>query len=105
MAANGSGLQLATIRNIATAWVLTLPAAMLISTSLYWMFSHLFYRTVAIAMTIVFQFPRAEVYQPATTAAPDPEICGPNDIAASVTRNFSLSSHAFRESVGWGLRP
>jgi hypothetical protein len=31
MAANGSGLQLASIRNIATAWVLTLPAAMLIS--------------------------------------------------------------------------
>jgi PiT family inorganic phosphate transporter len=42
MAANGSGLQLATIRNIATAWVLTLPAAMIISGSLYWIFSHLF---------------------------------------------------------------
>jgi inorganic phosphate transporter, PiT family len=42
MAANGSGLQLATIRNIATAWVLTLPAAMLISGSLYWIFSYLF---------------------------------------------------------------
>jgi inorganic phosphate transporter, PiT family len=42
MAANGSGLQLATIRNIATAWVLTLPAAMLISGTLYWIFSHLF---------------------------------------------------------------
>jgi inorganic phosphate transporter, PiT family len=42
MAANGSGLQLATIRNIATAWVLTLPAAMLISGSLYWLFSQLF---------------------------------------------------------------
>src|SRR5262249_20343618 len=28
MAANGSGLQWATIRNIALAWVLTLPAAM-----------------------------------------------------------------------------
>jgi PiT family inorganic phosphate transporter len=42
MAANGSGLQLATIRNIATAWVLTLPAAMVISATLYWLFSHLF---------------------------------------------------------------
>ena len=31
MTANGSGLQLATIRNIAMVWVLTLPAAMLIS--------------------------------------------------------------------------
>ena len=31
MAANGSGLQLSTIRNIASAWVLTLPAAMTIS--------------------------------------------------------------------------
>jgi PiT family inorganic phosphate transporter len=42
MTASGSGLQLATIRNIATAWVLTLPAAMLISGSLYWLFSRLF---------------------------------------------------------------
>ena len=31
MAANGSGLQLSTVRNIAMAWVLTLPAAMVIS--------------------------------------------------------------------------
>jgi PiT family inorganic phosphate transporter len=35
MAANGSGLQTATIRNIVLAWVLTLPAAMLIAGSLY----------------------------------------------------------------------
>jgi len=42
MAANGSGLQLATIRNIAMAWVLTLPAAMAISATLYWIFSRLF---------------------------------------------------------------
>jgi PiT family inorganic phosphate transporter len=42
MAANGSGLQRATIRNIAMAWVLTLPAAMIISGSLYCVFSHLF---------------------------------------------------------------
>ncbi|MDA9434322.1 inorganic phosphate transporter [Bradyrhizobium sp. CCBAU 51627] len=42
MAANGSGLQWATIRNIAMAWVLTLPAAMLISGVLYYLFSHLF---------------------------------------------------------------
>jgi PiT family inorganic phosphate transporter len=41
MAANGSGLQLATIRNIAMAWVLTLPAAMAISATLYWIFSRL----------------------------------------------------------------
>jgi phosphate/sulfate permease len=38
MAANGSGLQLATIRNIAMAWVLTLPAAALLSGSLFWLF-------------------------------------------------------------------
>ena len=31
MAANGSGLQWSTIRNIALAWVLTLPAAMILS--------------------------------------------------------------------------
>jgi len=42
MAANGSGLQLATVRNIALAWVLTLPAAMVISGGLYWIFSALF---------------------------------------------------------------
>lgn len=42
MAANGSGLQWATIRNIALAWVLTLPAAMIISGALYYFFSHVF---------------------------------------------------------------
>jgi PiT family inorganic phosphate transporter len=39
MASNGSGLQWSTIRNIALAWVLTLPAAMMISAFLYWVFS------------------------------------------------------------------
>jgi inorganic phosphate transporter, PiT family len=42
MAANGSGLQWSTIRNIAMAWVLTLPAAMMISGALYFVFYHLF---------------------------------------------------------------
>jgi PiT family inorganic phosphate transporter len=42
MAANGSGLQLATVRNLAMAWILTLPAAMLLSGALYYMFSKLF---------------------------------------------------------------
>jgi PiT family inorganic phosphate transporter len=42
MAANGSGLQFETVRNIALAWVLTLPAAMLISGGLYWLFSPVF---------------------------------------------------------------
>src|ERR1700735_294595 len=42
MAANGSGLQLSTVRNIAMAWVLTLPAAMILSGTLYFIFSHLF---------------------------------------------------------------
>jgi len=42
MAANGSGLQLATIRNMVMAWVLTLPAAILISGALYVIFSRLF---------------------------------------------------------------
>jgi PiT family inorganic phosphate transporter len=41
MAANRSGLQMATIRNLAMAWVLTLPAAILLSGGLYWLFSHL----------------------------------------------------------------
>ena len=42
MAANRSGLQMATIRNLPMAWVLTLPAAILLSGGLYWLFSHLF---------------------------------------------------------------
>ena len=42
MAANRSGLQMSTIRNLLMAWVLTLPAAILLSGSLYWLFSHLF---------------------------------------------------------------
>jgi inorganic phosphate transporter, PiT family len=41
MASNGSGLQWSTIRNIALAWVLTLPAAMMISGFLYWVFSQI----------------------------------------------------------------
>jgi PiT family inorganic phosphate transporter len=40
-AANGSGLQWGTVRNIALAWVLTLPAAMAIAGGLYWIFLHL----------------------------------------------------------------
>jgi inorganic phosphate transporter, PiT family len=40
MAANGSGLRLKTIRNIAAGWVLTLPAAALLSGMLYWIFRH-----------------------------------------------------------------
>jgi len=42
MAASRSGLQMATLRNLAMAWVLTLPAAMLLSGSLYWVFTHVF---------------------------------------------------------------
>ena len=42
MAANRSGLQWATLRNLAMAWVLTLPVAMLLSGSLYWLFTKLF---------------------------------------------------------------
>jgi PiT family inorganic phosphate transporter len=42
MAANGSGLQWSTIRNIILGWVLTLPAAILLSGSLYWIFSQVF---------------------------------------------------------------
>ncbi len=42
MAANQSGLQWATIRNLLMAWVLTMPAAILLSGSLYWLFTKLF---------------------------------------------------------------
>jgi PiT family inorganic phosphate transporter len=42
MAANRSGLQWSTVRNLAMAWVLTLPVAILLSGSLFWVFSHIF---------------------------------------------------------------
>ncbi len=42
MAANGSGLQMATIRNLAVAWVLTLPVSILLAGTLYLLFSRLF---------------------------------------------------------------
>src|SRR5215472_17559320 len=42
MAANGSGLQWSTIRNIVMGWVLTLPAAIMLSATLYWAFIQVF---------------------------------------------------------------
>jgi PiT family inorganic phosphate transporter len=39
MAANKSGLQMSTIRDIALAWVFTLPAAALLSGGLFWLFN------------------------------------------------------------------
>ena len=42
MAANRSGLQASTVRNLLMAWVLTLPAAVLLSGSLFWMFTRMF---------------------------------------------------------------
>jgi PiT family inorganic phosphate transporter len=42
MAANHSGIQLSTVRNLALAWILTLPVAMLLSGSLFWLFSKMF---------------------------------------------------------------
>ena len=42
MAANGSGLQWGTLRNMALAWVMTLPAAMVIAGSLYVVFRQVF---------------------------------------------------------------
>ena len=42
MVANGSGMQWSTVRSIAMAWVLTLPAAMILSGLLFAIFSRLF---------------------------------------------------------------
>jgi inorganic phosphate transporter, PiT family len=42
MAANRSGLQISTVRNLAMAWVLTFPAAILLAATLFWLFSHVF---------------------------------------------------------------
>ena len=42
MAANHSGLQWATVRNLLMAWVLTLPVAMMLSGFLFWAFRKIF---------------------------------------------------------------
>jgi inorganic phosphate transporter, PiT family len=42
MAANHSGIQWSTVRNLALAWVLTLPVAMMLSGSLFWLFRKTF---------------------------------------------------------------
>ena len=42
MAANGSGLQMATLRNMLAAWVLTLPVSILLAGGLYWLLSLIF---------------------------------------------------------------
>jgi inorganic phosphate transporter, PiT family len=42
MAANGSGLQWSTVRNLLMAWVLTLPAAIMLSATLYVLFVNIF---------------------------------------------------------------
>jgi PiT family inorganic phosphate transporter len=42
MAANGSGLQGKTLLSIASAWVLTLPAAMALAGGFYWLLRHVF---------------------------------------------------------------
>jgi len=42
MAANHSGIQLSTVRNLALAWVLTLPVAMVLSGTLFWLFRKIF---------------------------------------------------------------
>jgi PiT family inorganic phosphate transporter len=42
MAANGSGLQWSTVKSLALAWILTLPAAITLSGCLFALFIHLF---------------------------------------------------------------
>jgi PiT family inorganic phosphate transporter len=42
MMANRSGLQLDTVRNIAMAWILTLPASIMLAAFLFWVFRQLF---------------------------------------------------------------
>ena len=42
MAANRSGLQWSTVRNLLMAWVLTLPMSILLAASLFWFFNYIF---------------------------------------------------------------
>jgi inorganic phosphate transporter, PiT family len=53
MAANRSGLQGSTVRNLLMAWVLTLPAAILLSGGLYFLFRSGQSRMSLVATTIV----------------------------------------------------
>jgi PiT family inorganic phosphate transporter len=39
MGANKSGLQMATVRNLLLAWVMTLPASVVLSGTLFWLFN------------------------------------------------------------------
>ena len=41
MAANGNGVRISTVRNIAAGWVFTMPAAAFLSGSLFWLFRHI----------------------------------------------------------------
>jgi PiT family inorganic phosphate transporter len=41
MAANKSGLEMGTVKKLAMAWVLTLPVSILLSGSLFWLFTRL----------------------------------------------------------------
>src|SRR4029077_2549896 len=41
MAANRSGLQMSTVRNLLMAWVLTLPVSIALAGGLFWLFRHL----------------------------------------------------------------
>jgi PiT family inorganic phosphate transporter len=43
MAANRTGVQLSTVRSLALAWILTLPAAIVLSGFLFWAFRSLFH--------------------------------------------------------------
>ena len=42
MAANHSGLQWGTVRNLLMAWVLALPMAMVLAGTLFWVFRYIF---------------------------------------------------------------
>jgi len=42
MAANHTGLQWGTVRNLLMAWVLTLPASMILAGFLFWGFTNIF---------------------------------------------------------------
>src|SRR6202042_3792329 len=51
MMANGSGLQLATIRNIALAWVFTLPVAALLAGGIFWGLRQFLHYNISTAKT------------------------------------------------------
>ena len=83
MAANGSGLQGATIKNLALAWVMTLPAAIVLSGTLYAFFFRISSETTEAIMRAIDVMVREVVtVHPDTDVADAVKLLGEHDVSA-----------------------